>query len=87
MCICLDYLDSPVSGSVAECVDSMVLSYGSLASMVCAHLTGDIVGVVLLENFMSSPESAIAEFFYWWNVFKYHTYNLYNHYRPIIFGS
>ena len=63
MCIFLASLYSPVSGSVAECVESMVLSSGSLASMVCAHLTRGIVGVALLEIFMLSPEYAIAEFF------------------------
>ena len=59
--ICLGFLDRPVSGSVATCSDSMVLPYVSRSSMVCTHLTGDIVGVSLLAKCMLAPGFAIAK--------------------------
>ena len=61
MWIGLDSLDSPVSGSVVICFDSMVLTSGSLDSMVCAYLTGAIMGAALLAKYMLDPESDIYE--------------------------
>ena len=40
----------------------MVLPYGTISSMLCAHLTGAIVDLSLLAKCMLSPEPNIAKF-------------------------
>ena len=54
-------LDIPCSGSVATCIVSMFLSHDSLASVLCVHVIGGIVGVALLDKHMFVPESAISK--------------------------
>ena len=48
--IFLASFDIPGSWSVTTCVESMVLPYGRIYSMVCVHVTGAIVGVALLAK-------------------------------------
>ena len=57
--ICLASLYILVSGSVATCVESMVLPSGSISSMVFVHLTVSIVGVSLLAKCIFAPKYAI----------------------------
>ena len=60
MWICLDSLLIPGSWSVAICVDSVVLPYGSLAVISLSIITGDIVRVACLARCIFAPESAIV---------------------------
>ena len=55
------FFDSTGRGSVATCIESMVLASNSLSSMVCVHITGAIFGVAILAKCMFAPESAIAK--------------------------
>ena len=48
--ILLSYLDITVSGKVVIGFYSVLLPYGSLASVVCSNLTGSILGVSLWSN-------------------------------------
>ena len=60
MWICLACLLIPGSWSVAICVDSIVLQYGSLDFVSLYIIKGDIIGVACLDRCILAPESEIA---------------------------
>ena len=60
MWICLTCLIIPGSWSVAMCVESIVLQYGSLYFISLSIITGDIVGVACLARCILAPESVIS---------------------------
>ena len=57
MWICLACLIRPGSWSVAICVYSIVISYGSLAFILFSIFIGAIVGVACLDRCIFAPES------------------------------
>ena len=60
MWICISSLLIPGSWSVAICVDSIVLPYGSLALISFTIIIGGIVGVIFFARCIFAPESEIA---------------------------
>ena len=59
MWICLAWLLRPGIWSVAMCVYSIVVTYGSLAFISFSIITGAIVGVACFARCIFAPESAI----------------------------
>ena len=58
--IFLASIDSPTSGKVYICVDSMVLPFVCLSDIVCLNLSGAILVDYLFAKFMFAPGSYIS---------------------------
>ena len=56
----MDYKEITASVKVATYMDFIVITSGSLFTMVCSNLSGAIIFDAVLEKFMLAPESSIS---------------------------